>query len=299
MPAFPSNYFRYFVAGPGLRQWGLGLTAVGQTVVKPGSPYPPVPHPDHHQFEWEHGRVLHTMQIVLITGGKGWFESTATGRRRIEAGTAFALLPHVWHRYRPDSAGGWVESWIEVQGPIVENLLRSGVFSAASAMRRAPGISGIEAALATVHLRARNAGPGFDPELAAAAMGVLAAWEKAHLIRPERSRIVRVVSEAESYLTRHFAEPVNMEALARRLGIAYSHFRQAFRAQTGFAPWQYVLNLRMSHARRALASSDVTLDELALRLGFSSGFHLSTAFKQATGVAPKQWRRRYLRRERV
>lgn len=296
MPAFATDYFRYFDASLNLRQWGIALTAIGQSVIKPGSAYPSVPHPENHQFDWKQGRVLHAMQIVLITGGKGWFESTSTGRRRIEAGTAFALLPHIWHRYRPDPSIGWVESWIEVQGPIVENLLRSGVFSPTSPIRRAPGISGIEAALSAVHLRARNAGTGFDPELAAAALGVLAAWQKAHLIRPEHTRSVRVVREAERYLARHFAEPVNIEALARQLGMAYSHFRQKFRAQTGFAPWQYVLNLRLSRARGALASSEIALDELATLLGFSSGFHLSTAFKQATGMAPKEWRRQYFRR---
>lgn len=298
MPVKPADYFRYFSVAPGIRQWGLGLTAAGHTVVKPGSPYPPVRHPDDHQFDWEHGRVLHAMQIVLITDGQGWFESRGTGRRRIEAGTAFALLPKVWHRYRPDLASGWVESWIEIQGPVVENLLRSGVLSPSSAMLRVPGAAGLEAALAAVHLRARSAAAGFDPELAAAALGVLASWERARLVRPERSRIVRVVSEAERYLAEHLAEPVNIEDLARRLGMAYSHFRRVFRVQTGFAPWQYVLNLRLSQARRVLASSDITLDDLAGRLGFSSAFHLSTAFKQATGVAPDRWRRRYRLRER-
>lgn len=299
MPVTPTDYFRYFVASPAMRQWGLALTAAGQTMVKPSAPYPTKPHPGDHQFDWEHGRVLHTMQIVLITGGTGWFESTPTGVRRIEAGTAFALLPNVWHRYRPDPACGWVESWIEVQGPVVENLLRSESFSSASSVRRISAASSMESALAAVHLRARSAGASFDPELSAAAMGVLAAWEKARLVRPERSRVVRIVNDAETYLSHHFTEPVNIEALARRLGMAYSHFRQAFRAQTGFAPWQYVLNLRLAHARRALASSDITLDELAGRLGFSSGFHLSTAFKQATGLAPQQWRLHYLRRDRV
>lgn len=293
MPVRPIDYFRYFAMAPAMRHWGLGLTAAGFTTVKPRSSYPPVRHPDDHQFDWEHGRVLDAMQIVLITGGGGWFESKATGRRRIEAGMAFALLPQVWHRYRPDAATGWVESWLEVRGPVVEELLRAGVFAAGAAVRRVPGAAGLEQALEAVHLRARGPVPGFDPELAAAALAVLAAWEKARLVRPERSRVARAVAEAEHYLAEHLAEPVNVAGLARRLGVAYSHFRQAFRAQTGFAPWQYVLNLRLAHARRALASGDATLDDLAARLGFSSGFHLSTAFKQATGVAPSHWRRRF------
>jgi transcriptional regulator GlxA family with amidase domain len=40
-----------------------------------------------------------------------------------------------------------------------------------------------------------------------------------------------------------------------------------------------------------LTSSDAILDDIAARVGFSSGFHLSNAFKQAYGESPDKWRR--------
>jgi AraC-like DNA-binding protein len=295
MPRPPLDYFRYLATGPALPCWGLGLTAAGFTRVPAGSAYPPARHPTDHHLDWEHGRVLDTLQIVLIREGYGSFESEATGRRAIEPGTAFVIVPKTWHRYRPDPATGWTESWIEVQGPVVENLLRAKVFSASAAVRKIEPAAGLEEALELVHEQARTAGPGFSPELAAAALVVLAAWDKAARIQPERSRITRAVAEAERHLAEHLSEPIDLPALARRLGIGYSHFRRAFRAHTGFAPWQYVLHLRVSRARRLLVSSDATLDELAVRLGFSSGFHLSSTFKRTYGVAPEHWRKQYRR----
>lgn len=293
MTSHPADYFRYFAIGPTTLPWGLGLTATGFTLVKPGTAYPPAQHPTDHHFDWEHGRVLDAMQIVLITGGGGWFESKATGRKRVEPGTAFVLLPKIWHRYRPDQDTGWIESWIEVRGPVVDNLVRAKVFSAQKAVRKMPLGANLDFALDAVHLRARAAGAGFNPEFSALALGVLAAWETTRQIQPQRTRIVQAVADAERYFAEHLAESVNVEELARRLGIAYSHFRRTFRAQTGFTPWQYMLNLRLAHARRTMASSDITLDELAARTGFSSGFHFSMAFKQATGVAPNHWRRKF------
>ncbi len=239
------------------------------------------------------------MQIVLITEGSGVFESGTTGTRPVEAGMGFILLPGLWHRYRPEPATGWTESWIEARGPVVESLThRDGIATSPCLRRLEPG-GGLESALEAVHARARQAEPGFDPELAAAAFGVLAAWETARRAQPARSRILRAIRAAETHFSEHLAEPVNVEALARRLGVAYSHFRRAFTTHTGYSPWKYVLHLRIARARRLLAASDATLEEVAERLGFSSAFHLSTAFKRACGVAPAHWRRDLGRAPRV
>jgi AraC-like DNA-binding protein len=295
MTTTATDYFRYFAPGPEARRWGVALTAAGFTAVPARAPYPPKQHPADHHFGWERGRVLESLQVVWIARGRGVFESEPTGRRAIERGAAFALVPKVWHRYRPDPDTGWVESWIEVQGPVVENLLKAKVFSTSDPVRQANPAAGLEAALDAVHLRAREAGPGFDAELAAAALAVLAAWEKTARLQPARSRMVAAIAQAEQRLAENIAAPINVEELARQLGVAYSHFRREFKTHTGFAPWQYVLHLRLARARRMLASGDATLDEIAERVGFSSAFHFSAAFKRSTGIAPNLWRQQFAR----
>ena len=203
---------------------------------------------------------------------------------------AFVLLPKVWHRYRPDPDTGWTESWLEAQGPIVNGLLAKGIFVIEDAVRPGALAAGLDVALEAVHLLARTAGPSFNPELAARTFGVLAAWTRAGKDQLESTHVRRAVLAAERHLAERYAEPINMEALARKLGVAYSHFRRAFLAYTGFSPWRFVVHLRLTQARRLLAGSDATLDDLAERLGFSSGFHLSAAFKNAYGISPYRWR---------
>lgn len=100
-----------------------------------------------------------------------------------------------------------------------------------------------------------------------------------------------LVHWGERYFEENHAEPVNVEALAAKLGVAYSHFRRAFRARTGFSPWIYVIHLRLTRARRMLVSSNAKLDEIAGWVGFSAGFHLSKAFKLTYGESPDQWRK--------
>jgi AraC-like DNA-binding protein len=299
MPLFQRNYFRYFPPSRASEAWGLAVTAAGFTTVLPQSPYPPARHPADHDFTWEHGRVLEALQIVLVTNGRGVFESKRAGRIEILAGSAFALMPGEWHRYRPDPQTGWEESWLEIQGSNVERMLRSGVIDRHTTVRTDALQIGLDEALSAVHDRARRELRGSAAELAARGYGVLAAWTSRPGGETGLTRSFRLIAEAERFLVDHQHEPTNVAELARNLGMAYSHFRREFRRHTGFAPWQYVLRLRLTRGRRLLASSgEATLEEIAGKLGFSSAFHFSAAFKQAYGKSPDLWRRELWRGQR-
>jgi len=289
IPAFS----RYLALSPELATWGLGVTAAGLARIPPGASYPPPTHPVDHDFRWERGRRLEAFQIILITAGQGWFETAETGLREVKAGSAVMLFPKVWHRYRPDPATGWEEKWIEIRGPVLDALLRTGVLSAADPIRTQALSVGLEDVFDKLHQGMRHARPGFDPELSGHALSAIALWQRAAEYSQERTRLMGALVQAERVLTDRLAESVNVEKLAQKLGIAYSHFRRAFKKHTGFAPWQYVLHQRLSRARRLLSSGDSTLEDIAERLGFSSGFHLSTAFKQAYGISPDRWRRQF------
>ena len=287
----PSDYFQYSMLTPDMRRWGVGVTGAGLATVPAGAAYPPPRHPADHDFAWAHGRVLDRLQIVLILDGAGWLETRATRRRRIGSGMAFLLLPKVWHRYRPDPKTGWRESWIELDGPVLDELLLAETFPPAAILRDGAVDAGLDELFARVHQRVRQGVAGHAPELAATVLQILAVLTRLGGTRQPVSGLQRAVRSAQHYLAAHHAEPLNMQAVAERFGVAYSHFRRAFRAQTGIAPWQYVVQLRLTRARRLLAASDAKLDDIAERVGFCSGFHLSLSFKQAYGIPPSEWRK--------
>ncbi len=204
---------------------------------------------------------------------------------------AFLLLPETWHRYRPDPATGWQESWIEIAGPVLDELLRAETFPPSAVLRHGAIDAGLDELFAAVHQRVRKGGAEGEPELAAFALRILAVLTRLGGARQRLSSLQRAVRSAQHHLSVHHAEPLNMATVAEEFGVAYSHFRRAFRAQTGVTPWQYVIQLRLTRARRLLAASDAKLDDIAERVGFSSGFHLSVAFKQAYGSPPSVWRK--------
>jgi AraC-like DNA-binding protein len=286
------DYARYYPDAPSLEKWGLWISGSGIATITPGYPYPPGGHPPDHDFDWKKGRTLDALQIILITQGKGWLETGESGRKVIGDGAVFLLLPGVWHRYRPDPSTGWSESWIEIRGPLAEELL-GGESSIARKSILSPAESpGISEVMHRIHSLAEDPG-STRPELAAEALRCLAILSKGTQTTADKDSRGRITLRAERYLAEHHAEALDMTDVARKLSVSYSSFRRSFTKQTGLSPWQYVLQLRLERASRLLQTSDGTLDDIASQLGFSSAFHLSSAFKKAYGESPSIWRKKH------
>ncbi|MBI5380354.1 MAG: helix-turn-helix transcriptional regulator [Opitutae bacterium] len=287
-----TNYFRYLPLQNTATIWGAAISAAGYTRVSPHASYPPSNHPTNRSFSWEGGRKLDALQIVLIETGKGVFETERSGLQLIESDTAFVLFPGVRHRYKPDSEVGWTESWIEVQGPLVERLCRQHDFmSIGKSVVCAENLIGLEESLNEVHRLLRRDPVDCHAELSALAIRILAIWTDQGRSKTNPDPSARGVARAEAWLAEHVAEQIDMAELARKLGMSYSHFRRVFKIHTGVAPWQYLLHLRLAKARQLFVNDRITLADAAERLGFNSAFHLSSAFKNHYGKSPLHWKR--------
>lgn len=291
MSSTTADFFRYLPYLPEAEDWGLAVTAGGRVRTAPGAAYPPAGHPADHQLAWNEGRVLGAWQIVFIVSGRGHFESAASKPADVKAGTAILLFPGVWHRYAPDPATGWNERWLELRGPVLERLQKSGVLSPGRPLRVLGKASEIEALFTRIHERLREPARGFDPEPGAWALQLLAQLHAATRDRDAGNPMSHIVARAEQILAASLETPPPMASLAKELGVAYSHFRREFKMRTGLPPKQYLLRLRLDKARRLLGNTSGSVKTIADQLGFNSPFHLSTAFKKEFGVSPAHWRR--------
>lgn len=296
MAQTPADFFRYGAATPEAEAWGALVTGGGRFAALPQQPYPPAGHPSDHAFSWERGRVLGAFQVVFVAEGTGEFESRATGRLAIGAGSALLLFPGTWHRYRPGAESGWVEKWVEIGGPLVGRLLAEGTFNPRQPVLAITRRAELEGTLDAIQRLLLLDSAGYAPELAAHAVMLLALLRASRQEQKPLPAIASAVEEAKRMMEDITRDPLPMPELARALGVSYSYFRREFRRRTGISPRQYQLRLRMQRAQRLLGASDDSLKQIADRLGFSSAYHLSLAFKAEFGLAPSHWRRRKLDR---
>jgi AraC-like DNA-binding protein len=80
--------------------------------------------------------------------------------------------------------------------------------------------------------------------------------------------------------------PWTLAALAREVGMSRSAFASRFAQLVGVPPIEYLANWRMALAKSALASSDVSMTDIAEMAGYQSVSAFSTAFKRETGLSP-------------
>ncbi|MET8413694.1 AraC family transcriptional regulator [Streptomyces sp. NPDC005195] len=84
--------------------------------------------------------------------------------------------------------------------------------------------------------------------------------------------------------------PWQLEELARAAAMSRTSFAQRFRTVAGVPPLTYLLDWRMSVARRALRDGETSVSALAQKVGYTSESAFSNAFKRTTGVAPRRYR---------
>jgi len=107
----------------------------------------------------------------------------------------------------------------------------------------------------------------------------------------------RVIAEAaERLVLADLANVPAMPELAARLGTHEKRLARAFRARTGKSVFAFVREARLAEARRLLVESALTVEEVALAVGFAMPANFSTAFREHFGTTPTGFRATRLRK---
>ncbi|SOZ19974.1 putative transcriptional regulator, AraC family [Cupriavidus taiwanensis] len=91
----------------------------------------------------------------------------------------------------------------------------------------------------------------------------------------------------------HLAEPLTLDTLAEKAGMSRRNFTRRFKEKTGTTVTQWLLNHRLTAARRLLETTDKGVDLVAGLVGFGSAVSLRQHFTQALAVSPSAYRKQF------
>ena len=92
-------------------------------------------------------------------------------------------------------------------------------------------------------------------------------------------------------IDREYAQPLDVEALARDAHMSAGHFSREFRLAYGESPYSYLMTRRIERAMALLRRGDLTVTEVCFAVGCSSLGTFSTRFTELVGVPPSTYRR--------
>jgi len=292
----PYDFYRYYPISDRDRDWGLYVFAGGSQTLGPGIVRDI--HPPPNEYLWEQGRILPDQfgALCYTEGRSTEFESEATGAVSLELGDVFLLFPGVWHRYRAAAESRSTHVWLKFGGPFARQLLRRKLISPRKAVLR----TGFNEMILQAYKRFLNnlavEPAGLQQLLAANVMEILGASLAAERSAQTVGSFGDAVRHAIRLLEKRVEQIVDLEQLAASLGLAYDRFRHIFKQQTGLAPYQYHLQLRINRAKELLRGTPLPAREIASLLHFDDPYHFSKIFKKKTGFSPTEWRTRTISR---
>lgn len=110
-----------------------------------------------------------------------------------------------------------------------------------------------------------------------------------HLLDLARLRGVR------DRIDREYAQPLDVEALARGAHMSAGHLSREFRLAYGESPYGYLMTRRIERAMALLRGGHASVTEACFAVGYSSLGTFSTRFTELVGMPPSEYRRRGIR----
>src|SRR4051794_1866584 len=107
-----------------------------------------------------------------------------------------------------------------------------------------------------------------------------------------RSSTARHLLRARDLIDARYGEPLDVAAIARSAHASPAHFSRSFKKLFGETPHQYLLTRRIERAKHLLRSTDLSVTEVSLQVGFASLGSFSATFKRLVGSTPREFRRR-------
>ena len=106
----------------------------------------------------------------------------------------------------------------------------------------------------------------------------------------QRLRDLAILRQVRDRIDREYAQPLNVEDLARDAFMSAGHLSRQFKAAYGESPYAYLMTCRIERAMALLRRGDKSVTEICFEVGFSSLGTFSTRFTELVGVPPSVYR---------
>ena len=97
------------------------------------------------------------------------------------------------------------------------------------------------------------------------------------------------IKKAKEIIIKNMAEPPSLQELADEVGISLKKLKAGFKEIYGDTVFNYLFDYKMEFARKLLETGSYNVNEVGLKIGYSTSSHFIAAFKKKFGTTPKKY----------
>lgn len=230
--------------------------------------------------------------LVLVLRGSGIYIDADGQEYRLGRGSTFIRLPGIVHSNYVDEDSGYVELYLELGPRLYAALSEMNILKSAPPVHRIElaGDDPLPEQVWRLMYRLHSTDESKLPECTAEMIALLGEIRNRSSAAGKGRKHTELVDMACRLLGEELDRPCSLQKFCRTHSIGYENFRKIFRAQTGVSPWRYRIRRRMEAASMLLRNDQLTLSDIAVRLGYHSPYEFSAQFKREVGVSPLHFR---------
>jgi YesN/AraC family two-component response regulator len=100
-----------------------------------------------------------------------------------------------------------------------------------------------------------------------------------------------LINEVLGYIQTNYASPnLSLTTIAGYFSLSERYLSSLIREQTGKSYADYIIDIRISEARRLLIQTDIPINDIAVHVGYELPNSFYKTFKNCTGLSPRQYR---------
>jgi AraC-like DNA-binding protein len=97
------------------------------------------------------------------------------------------------------------------------------------------------------------------------------------------------IRQAKDIIIARMTEPPSLQELANEIGLSLKKLKEGFKQIYGDSVYSFLFDYKMEYARKLLESNQFNVNEVGLKVGYSTASHFIAAFKKKYGTTPKKY----------
>lgn len=229
--------------------------------------------------------------FIYCTLGLGWCELGGQ-RLAVKPGDLLVIPSNVGHAYGADEKKPWSIFWVHATGDSMKSLLAelgATVERPLLFLGQDPQLAALfEETILILEQGYTPAGLLYASRTLSHLIGLMI-WHR-HQKWQGDTEPRQKMAQSIAYMKAHLNQPLKVPDLAALVNLSASHFSALFKRQTGYAPIDYFIRLRLHQACQLLDNTDLSVKEIAVRLGYDDPFYFSRIFKALNEISPREYR---------